>query len=251
MIAVAPIVPTAYLRKLPKELSTVHLALAHQVLSDESYRDFYKKQHDAYVILDNSAFELGEAMGNAAMLQAMAYIKPDEIVLPDILFDAEGTLQRVTDFLAEYSPLLPMDTHFMAVPHGNSIEEYLECYKKLAAMPQVYALGIGTLYNRVFEGGRKAIFEALQEQGTLSSKPHHLLGLGDGGNIELEGLKKFAEIRSCDSSAAYIQAKQGITLVAGKTYKKIDQKINFSDLYDEAVAVRMQHNLQLLQEAGQ
>ncbi len=249
MIAVAPIVPTAYLETMSEAPRSVYLALAHQVLGDPVYRDFFRQQK-AYVVLDNSAFELGAALSSKDILQAMTRIQPQEIVLPDVLYEATETVQRVQDFLKAYVPLLPTGIRYMAVPHGKTMQEYVECYKKLAAMPHVHTLGIGTIYNSAFEGGRTAIFQTLQTQGTLSSKPHHLLGLGDSGNLELEKLKKYAVIRSCDSSAAYMQARHGVQLVEGQPYKKIREKINFSDPYDETRAVAMRTNQHILQEAS-
>ena len=249
MITIAPIVPTAYLEKVGLG-AKVHLVLAHQVMSDTRYAAFYRRQSDTYVILDNSAFELGEAVATEVIIKTAGLIRPDEVVLPDVLYDAAKTLSRVTAFLQEHKTAFPADMHFMAVPHGESLEEYISCYQELAGMPDVYALGIGTIYNYKFPGGRKAIFKTLQERGILSDKPHHLLGLGDSGHMELRALKGYGVIRSCDSSAAYIQALHGMHIQPDYPYKKIRSKIVFEDPYREDTAVFTEANLKVLQEAS-
>lgn len=249
MISVAPIVPTAYLQKVCSN-ATTQLALAHQVIRDDAYRRFYKHQK-AHVILDNSAFELGQAVSDGTILETMGLIQPDEVVLPDVLQDHEGTIARVRSFLGNVPRFTKQEAIFMAVPHGKTLAEYIECYIQLAAMPEVAVLGIGTIYNRIFEGGRRAIFRALKVRSQLADKPHHLLGLGDSGHFELQMLKEYDVIRSCDSSAAYMQASRGARIAADVPYEKIRGHVVFTDPYNEDVAQLTAANLRTLQKAAQ
>src|SRR4051812_5392932 len=76
-----------------------HLVLSHLVGESFDYTQHYAKERDrgAYLVLDNSAHENthGEA-ADALMRQALA-IRAQEVVVPDVLFDAAGTVEAATD----------------------------------------------------------------------------------------------------------------------------------------------------------
>lgn len=233
------------------------MALTHQVLRDARYRDYFRSltERGEFVILDNSAFELGEAVGDKYIVEAAAQIHPSEIVLPDILHDGPKTIERVTSFISKHATAFGNTTRFMAVPHGENVQEYIECYAKLSAVPEVGTLGIGAIYSTQNSAdkkisGRQLIIKEIIDKGVMSNKAHHLLGLGNSGNLELEAIKEYGVIRSCDSSAAYVQAVNNIVLKSGDAYKKIKQKIDFSDPYSEIVKRDLLFNMQVLEEAA-
>lgn len=256
MIKVAHIMPTSYLSQLDGNTSRggIGMSLAHLVLTDNQYKQHYSRSNKKYnvVILDNSAFELGAAINDADFIKAVTLIQSDEVVLPDVLFDAGQTLYRIKQFLAAHAKHV-RGLSLMAVPHGNTLDEYLESYVAIAALSEVTTIGIGTVYNGRFkqEGklGREVIIDALVAKNLLAAKQHHLLGLGDDGNLELSRLSKFSFIRSCDSSAAYTNACGG-TLITSDGYKKPPKKVNFEDVYDKKVMQLMQKNMVVLEESA-
>lgn len=257
MIRLAHILPSAYLSHLQTELKPFHLVLAHQVLKDDHYRAFYTQRRQAgdYILLDNSAFELGEAIDDDSLLQAIDMLQPHEVVLPDALGDATKTYERVLAFLARHRSLLARGVRFMAVPHGRDLNDYMANYRLLDSLSGVHTLGIGTIYNKRLETaiqpGRRRIFAALQHAGVLSNKAHHLLGLGDSGHLELQVLKRYSQIRSCDSSAAYMQARHGQALQHRSPYNKVADKINLHDTFQTSLLKPLLHNMRILQEASQ
>lgn len=84
----------------------------------------------------------------------------------------------------------------------------------------------------------------------ISTKPHHLLGLGDSGNLELSRLAKYDFIRSCDSSAAYVNARSG-SIISPSGYKKDKEKVDFSAKFNETTYKLMLENIKLLDKAAQ
>jgi len=81
------------------------------------------------------------------------------------------------------------------------------------------------------------LFERLQIDGKLDkSRSHHLLGLSHSGNIELQRLKRFHVIASCDTSAAYKNAVAGHRLRMAVPYQKPEMRMDFDAALDNAIA---------------
>lgn len=83
-------IPTAHLDEV-SALTDIDFALAHLVLENEQYAEFYRKQSDAgrIVILDNSFHELGAPLSSPELLAAARRIQPSVIVAPDKLGQAK------------------------------------------------------------------------------------------------------------------------------------------------------------------
>ena len=149
----------------------------------------------------------------------------------------------------------------MGVVQGRTLEEWLTCYEYFSKNTSVYSIGLGAVYSTktVFGNddiskivsGREFLVKKLIEKNILNpNKPHHLLGLGDSGHLEIKKLKKYKWMRSCDSSAAYIQAKHGVLISMNKNYKKIKEKIDFGDKFNKKTYKLLIKNVQTLYEAG-
>lgn len=263
MINVAYIIPTSYLSQTLSPLDSspkIHLLLAHQVLEDKNYVKFYSKRKTAgdYIILDNSAFEFGEAMSADLLKKAIQISDPDEFILPDVLFEKDKTIQRSVDFI---KAARSSQIKYMGVAQGNTLDDWLSCYKYFSSDNSIYSIGLGAVYSpkTIFDNnetanivsGREFLIKKLIDHHMLNpNKPHHLLGLGDSGHLEIQKLKKYKWIRSCDSSAAYIQAKHGLQISRGKEYKKIKEKIDFSDKFDKEIMNLLAQNISTLYESG-
>lgn len=263
MLKLANIIPTAYLPHNPSPLDSspqIHLLLAHQVLKDEKYVNYYleRKRAGDYIILDNSAFEFGKAIPTDLLKQAIQISKPDEFVLPDTLFEKGETIKRSLNFIKTFKS---NSIKFMGVVQGKTLEEWLSCYEYFSKYPSIYSIGLGAIYSpkTVFDNkdtdrvisGREFLINKLIESNILNpNKPHHLLGLGDSGHLEIQQLKRYKWIRSSDSSAAYIQAKNGVLISINKEYKKIKEKVDFVDKFKKETLDLLIKNIQTLYEAG-
>lgn len=233
MIRIAHILPSSYL-EYPDLLSKedIHLILAHKILDDEKYRNFYNNLKNKYLILDNSAFEYGGSLPEAVLIKAIMMIRPDEFVLPDVLRDGAETRRRSETFLKRSRRISGLK--FMGIAQGNNLEEWTECYRYFADDEKIHSLGIPLIYSGLkpfgkkipqkFVSGREFLLHHLEYKGLLNKKkPHHLLGLRSRlAYAELTTLKRYFWIRSADTALAYLHTKLLFT-------KKRNYKINFSD----------------------
>jgi len=88
-------VPIPLLEK-SKEFNDYDYALLHLVLKDEEYKNYYinAQKSGRKVLLDNSLFELGDAMAPEKLVEGINLIKPEWYVVPDALNDADTTMER-------------------------------------------------------------------------------------------------------------------------------------------------------------
>jgi hypothetical protein len=85
-------IPTKHLEEFSK-LTDIDFALAHLVLSDKVYEDFFREQkrRGRRVILDNGMHEMGKALSVAEILEAAKRIDPTVVIPPDKIGDAQFT----------------------------------------------------------------------------------------------------------------------------------------------------------------
>ena len=131
----SPIAPIKLLRSLHKRelLGGYLLLLTHDVLEhpDEYHnlvgevRQLYK---DAFIIMDNSVIELGEAMDAHHVVDAADIVSANCIMTPDALGGFKQTQELVTD---QYETLLESGYPLMRVPQGKTIEELVACIQWL------------------------------------------------------------------------------------------------------------------------
>lgn len=252
--------PKTYLYKfyLTNNISTsFHMAMAHLILEDDRYLEWSKEQKNLgrYIILDNSAPYFGRALDNESLFKCINMINPDEIVLPDVIGDFKETVNRSLSFLKE---LEKVDLRIMAVPQGNSLEEYIECYKIFSSDDKINVLGIPYTINNIFSeipkgnvSGREYLLKLLNQKGMLNPKKiHHLLGFGDSGHIELKKLSRFSFIRSCDSNLAYLTAKTDIEFNERVNYKKPKLVMDFKEGFNELFYKSIIKNAKTLSKLG-
>lgn len=93
MIKLAMEVPVGVLEL--DRLGDLGFALAHKVLEDKKYRDWYRKSSDGReVILDNSMHELKEPLPLEDVVAAADLIEADYLIAPDRLKEPEWTLDQ-------------------------------------------------------------------------------------------------------------------------------------------------------------
>ncbi len=176
----APIIPWKY---DPASITNYHLILAHQVVADMEYRDYYLKlPEDHTIILDNSVIELGYT-DKLMITQALNYMDGFAgeliVVCPDVLRDREATAKAHRDFIVDEAILAAIDDcghSVMIVPQGvdhidwrASLHELTEEFGELCTY-----VGIPRL-TEDYEGGRRELF--IDSGDLLSSYRVHLLGI--------------------------------------------------------------------------
>lgn len=214
----ATIVPTHYLGYTDKK--PYHMALAHLIGKDEVYTEFYKEQakNGAFVILDNGLIE-GDQRPITELLSKAIKIGAQELILPDVFKNLSDTLDLGMSAL-EYIQAQNTDIRIMAVPQGNSIEEWIECAKLMLEWP-IHTLGIPKVLTKL--GGRDArlnVLQVLKETIEKAQVDIHLLGCWSNP-IECTMIHNAAEhglipqVRGIDSAIAYVYAREGWLISQG------------------------------------
>jgi hypothetical protein len=186
-VHVGHITPVPLLEKVGLHEKPFHLLISSLVLEDESYRTYYRnlqENHRAWITMDSPVFETGEPVTPEQTLEAvMAFNMPNEVVLPDDLESGAHTVQ----LSAETVELLRRNGYrgsHIAVPHGDTIEEYLDIASQLwdiggpRAVQRRCTLGIQEEIPELFGMSRKEfVVQHLQE--ALPGVSVHLLGVSE------------------------------------------------------------------------
>lgn len=213
----ALITPTPLLNKFATR-SKYQFVLAHVYAHDPMYRAFYMERALAgdSIIVDNGAYEFGEAIDLTELIECARELHPDVIVLPDVRFDREKTLARTG---AAMKQLKGLGKHLIGVPQGKNREDILECYKALTAMG---VDGYG-LYEEIGDvaglGTRTDFCQYLEDNGYVDeTKYYHLLGMEED-LTQIADLAQFLWVDGIDSCKAIVYGLSGIELTAKGTDK--------------------------------
>lgn len=218
MIDLALIEPIGIAKELGHESRMYHMALAHLVLEDEEYRNWYRYLSDLgrYVILDNSLMERSHtAMSMAEVWEAAQLIRASEVVLPDAFRDAQGTIAATTQaiqWLETHAPVEDRFCRFAGVVHGKTVESWFECYAFMHWQTLITTIHIPKVMDTLWPyGGRAGLLRTLDHDflGKRSSKDHHLLGIWTDP-LELYQIHDMHWIRSCDTALPVQAAVQGV-----------------------------------------
>ena len=213
-IGLGIICPTKYLEDFAVQ-SPYHLVLTHKVFNDPAYAEFYRyrARMGDFVTLDNSSYEVGDGVfTNKDLFEAAGRCGASEIMAPETYMDARDTYHKVAAFVEYFSNrVTPIRT--FATLHGRDITEIMWLNKKYLQM-QVGTIGISCRLDPFdfdhandayrLSVGRAKIVQRLEPVWKASWwKPeYHLLGMNHPAEISF--YRNIRMIRSCDSSAAFI-----------------------------------------------
>lgn len=208
-----------------------HLVLSH-LLRDEKYATFYRERRDRgdYLILDNGAHELGASRDHVELLKNAEMLGAQEIVLPDVLFDRRGTIERTKRMFKYLHTNEGWDKYeeagrpnLMLVPQGTDRADWAVCFESLLALVDKYwmdemgtlVLGISKDYDDM-RGGLEFLIGHYVEP-KMDSLDFYVHCLGWPRNLwSLATIaREFPYIRSTDSARPFVYAKHGILLEPG------------------------------------
>jgi hypothetical protein len=149
MLRVATVAPPALLEAVIPTEERYHLTLASQVLREDThaYLNFYhdrRMRRGDYVIMDNDAYEAqGISSALETIRKAAELLIPSEIILPDEM-QGPDCAKLTVERSAQAAEALRADgwKNFMAVPHGNTMNEWLSCAIELSKLEGVGCFGI-------------------------------------------------------------------------------------------------------------
>lgn len=191
--------------------------LLHLTYEYPEYRQFYLDsiKKGRKVLLDNSLFELGDALTNEQLAQGVLDLRPTWYVIPDCLNDYKTTIERFDSFIKDY-PDLPGTS--IGVIQGSTLDELVACYNYMKykvdkiAIPfgskafEEYNIGNTVLEKRTF--GRVKFIHYLMDYNMWAGwLPHHLLGCNIP--VEFTYYENIANIETIDTSNPVVNGLLG------------------------------------------
>lgn len=198
------------------QLGDIHMVLT-QLVDNLQYRQFYKNE-SKYKILDNGAFE-GTARHIEFIVVAAELVGANEIILPDIVYDCEATIDSAKSSLAwlrKHQLLGKYKT--MAVPQADTESGWWHCFNELNQMEHIDVIGFSKLscpkcFNLSVANSRIVIAMTINENGWWNKdKEYHLLGSSHMAILEIDTLRQYKQIRSIDTSAPIMFGNAGFDL---------------------------------------
>jgi hypothetical protein len=196
--------------------SDFHLVLAQitEVNYISSY--MYGPDDDDFIVLDNGAAE-GNMVGMGELLQRAVAYAADEIVLPDVIGNAEATINLVKDAMYQWRnhPVgAQVPVRAMAVVQSSGASsEWQECIKAFEKIDAIKTLGIPRHFLDKDKWMRHQVVSWIKGMGLDERFEVHLLGTNPKWCTEVSFMaKNHPWIRSVDSSLPYNYAIAGVPL---------------------------------------
>ena len=243
MFKISHEVPTEMLRESSK-FNDYDYALVHLFEDNVDYFMYYKEaiQAGRTVILDNSAYELGEPMSERHYQIWIEALNPTEFIVPDYRNDSQKTIEA-----AKLWKKYDTDSITIGVVHGETYLDFCICYLELAKVVDKISFSFEdffTVYQP--EGGdladaRIAILKKMVVDGIIDEEiPHHILGCLHP--TEYKAYVDYSWIESVDTSNPVIQG-----IIDGKypgcfsNYSKSSVKL--ADLIDIKLTDKMTEDI--------
>jgi hypothetical protein len=217
--------------------SNIHLTLAH--LTDYEYwvPYFEAKQRGDYIIVDNGAAE-DMMVERELLLQTAIDISADEVVLPDVFYDREGTLAAIAEFFKG----LPNDLGFkyMGVVQGTKSSDPYQILQAYANDPGIKTIGIPRHWidTRDNEYARFNICEMVEQLELVDRFEVHLLGASPRWPGEVLRIgREFPWLRSIDTSLPFSYTINSMRLENNKwaDFKTASERVDRPNKYFDEV----------------
>lgn len=238
--------------------------LVHLFQENDEYLDRALKLGGTarHTILDNSVFELETAFDSEAFAGWINITRPTEYIIPDVLEDADQTIQNVIDWNKDFKKEVYSYCKTIGVVQGKTYEDVVRCYKAIEPLVDKVAISFDYSFwtkERVFNGagdppkdklelwkfGRRALIERLQKDGVINrSKPHHLLGASIYD--EFQAYQGLNWIDSVDTSSPVMWAMEK-KLYTNEIYKPKTKLFTLIDYTPESIEEDLDITTKMLQ----
>lgn len=165
-----------------QKLTDGDYALVHLLDSNPAYAEkfMHAKFAGREIILDNSAFELGQSFDVRKFAEWIDILEPDYYVIPDKLRDAKETVRMLDNFIHLYGNFNKSKS--IGVVQGKTYEECVWCYMHMVDVVDKIAFNISYAPTHVSDMERYVVrpryLTLMLEDGIIrKDKPHHLLGV--------------------------------------------------------------------------
>ena len=185
------------------------------------------------VILDNGVFELGSAWNAAEYANWINRLKPTWYIVPDVLEDADATINSFYDFIGRYEGL---PGKIIGVAQGKSYEDMVRCYKAIEPACDMVAMSFDfswfqdpncprSSYLQAMIGRQAMLATLLEDHVINTSKPHHLLGVMLPQEVRFYSQPSYNWIYSIDTSNPVVHGLKGIRYSCLGLKSKESQKL--------------------------
>lgn len=222
--------PISFMKTKLVDEQNSHLLLSH-LLGDCDYWEFYqeRRRQGDYLILDNSAHEMGRGQPIAVLMDQARQLQIQELVLPDVLFDGPGTVKSTQEAMLAIVSMGEAinDTYtprsWMIVPQGKNFAEWEECLTEMLESWRHYRNRRSNIFKHLVIGLSKDYSET-----SIGIYPYldTVLKWSEGGGHQVHllgwpkplwSMRGIAQvygrrIRSTDSGRPFTYAFSGITL---------------------------------------
>lgn len=240
-------VPTELLGYV-QPLSDFDWVLAHLVLEDPNYAEFYKRS-TKFKVLDNSVNELLEPVSIKSLAQAAEYIGADKIVAPDYLGDMDKTWSDLMEATRAFG-----SSRVIPVLQGTEMESIVDGFFKYILREGFLEVAIP--YDILSERGSSSVLMAERRlavtREVISKSPIglkiHLLGLN---TLEELGMHNRGWVSSIDTGVPVYLGLKGYKFGEGTLPDKEAPTMNQMNLHwDEAPdLVLVYYNIAYLRKA--
>lgn len=219
-----------------------HYLVVAQWLRDQDYRVFFKGRVAAgcHLILDNGAYEFGEAMPDDEYWMFIGQMKPKIVVVPDVWQDGDKTISRAENFLDEMeAKQLEGEFELMGVPQGKDLRDWIRCYEMLCPLVDVIGLPMAQWGDHT---GKVRYFLATKVD-RLKQPRIHLLGLWN--TLELQWYYDAPRVQSIDTSMPFKRASHNLGLNGNCI---ADWKLDWEQEYSKDQLEMAKQYIQIMQE---
>lgn len=166
-------------------------ALVHLFETEPEYLKHYTDsvEKGRHVLLDNSIFELGTSFDSERYAYWINTLKPTEYIIPDVLEDTIGTMDKALDWKENYLDKVPDNIKKIGVVQGKTYHDLVQCYEYMNETIDVDKIAISFDYSYYLDicphpnkwvsyalGRAQTLSKLLHEGYINENKPHHLLG---------------------------------------------------------------------------
>lgn len=195
---IANICPTTILPDVIDESEQYHFVSGQQVLIDPTFAQFYRDRAHDYIMLDLNGLDM------ELMSQVIHTVLPDELVLPAVRYYPPdyciGVANDTVDYLRKFG--IP----FMAVPTGDTMQDYLKTASLMSKIKEIKTFGIRHVF---FDTPRHVLVSTLRS--LFSNIEIHLLGsLADLSDMRSATVRK--QVRGISTAELILRGLDGMVV---------------------------------------
>jgi hypothetical protein len=203
---VALIAPTPLLWTVGS-MTRYHMVLPEVLVASEDYRTFYRGSV-GYKILDNGVSETGRPLAPTELMDLALSQQVDEIVVPDIMGNADGTIELAEQFKRTVPRLLSVK--YMGVAQGTIMSDFYRCVEYWLAQDWVSTIAFPRCIQIRGDHARWEAVEYWQDDILGAGKDIHCLG-STQDITEVKALSNL-HIRGIDTCMPIDFARSGLNL---------------------------------------